>query len=120
MHALKRGEFVGVRGPFGSHWPVEEAFGNDVVIVAGGIGLAPLRPALYFLLANRQRYGRIALLYATRTPQDLLYRRELERWRGRFGIDVQVTVDSSMGDWSGHVGVVTRLIPLCGICPIAC
>jgi NAD(P)H-flavin reductase len=110
MRAMKRGDFVGVRGPFGSPWPVEEAVGDDVIIVAGGIGLAPLRPVIYFLRVNRQRYGRIVLLYGTRTPQDLLYRRELERWRGRFDFDVQVTVDSAMGDWSGHVGVVTRLI----------
>jgi NAD(P)H-flavin reductase len=110
IRALKRGDFVGVRGPFGSRWPVEEARGNDVIIVAGGIGLAPLRPVVYFLLANRQRYGKIVLLYGTRTPQDLLYRRELERWRGRFDLNVQVTVDSSKGEWSGHVGVVTRLI----------
>ena len=108
---LKRGDVVGLRGPFGSHWPVEEAEGNDVVIVAGGIGLAPLRPALYHLLANREKYGRIVLLYGARTPRDLLYRQELHRWRGRFDMDVEITVDSAANGWRGNVGVVTTLIP---------
>jgi NAD(P)H-flavin reductase len=108
--ALKPGDAVGVRGPFGSQWPTDEAVGHDVVLVAGGLGLAPLRPALYALLAARRRYGHIALLYGSRTPQDLLYRRELARWRGRFDLQVEVTVDSASGDWYGHVGVVTTLI----------
>jgi len=111
LKALKRNGVVGVRGPFGSHWPVEQAQGSDVVIVTGGIGLAPLRPALYHVLANRQEYGKVALLYGSRTPQDMLYPRELERWRGRFDLEVNATVDSAKGDWLGHVGVVTRLIP---------
>lgn len=111
MRQLKRGDVLGVRGPFGTHWPVEEAGGQDVVIVAGGIGLAPLRPALYHLLANREQYGRIVLLYGARTPQDLLYERELHEWRGRFDMEVEVTVDSATSDWRGNVGVVTTLIP---------
>jgi len=109
--ALKRGDVVGVRGPFGHGWPLEEAAGSDVVIVAGGIGLAPLRPALYQLLAQREKYGRVVLLYGARTPRDLLYERELHAWRGRFDLDVEVTVDSAANGWRGHVGVVTRLIP---------
>ncbi len=108
---LKPGDLVGVRGPYGTPWPVDRAEGLDVVIVAGGIGLAPLRPALYFLLKQREWYGRIVLLYGARSPQDLLYRRELERWRGRFDLVVEVTVDHADPSWRGHVGVVTRLIP---------
>jgi NAD(P)H-flavin reductase len=110
MRQLRRGEVIGLRGPFGSAWPVEEATGNDVVLVAGGIGLAPLRPVLYHVLVNRKQYGRVLLLYGARTPDDLLYVRELEQWRGRFDLDVQVTVDSAAHSWYGHVGVVTRLI----------
>jgi NAD(P)H-flavin reductase len=110
MLQLRRGAVLGLRGPFGSAWPIEEAEGNDVVLVAGGIGLAPLRPVLYHVLANRVRYGRVLLLYGARTPDDLLYPRELERWRGRFDLDVQVTVDSATQSWYGNVGVVTRLI----------
>jgi NAD(P)H-flavin reductase len=119
LRTLKREDVVGVRGPFGSHWPVAQAVGRDIVIVAGGIGLAPLRPVVYYLLANRQRYGKIVLLYGTRTPQDLLYRHQLERWRGRLDLDVQVTVDSATGEWSGHVGVVTSLIPRIAFEPLS-
>lgn len=111
MHGLKPGETMGVRGPFGNHWPLELARGKDVVIVAGGIGLAPLRPALYDLLAHRKRYGRVVLLYGTRTPADILFKRELKGWRSHFDLEVYITVDRSMGAWQGNVGVVTRLIP---------
>ena len=110
---LKRGQVLGVRGPFGSCWPVREAVGGDVVIVAGGIGLAPLRPVLYHLLGHRDQYGRIALLYGARTPNDRLYERELSRWRGRFDVQIEATVDTAVAgdEWRGHVGVVTTLIP---------
>lgn len=104
----KRGDILGVRGPYGQAWPVEEAAGHDVVIVAGGLGLAPLRPALYHLLAQRTRYHRLRLFYGARSPRDLLYRRELERWRGR--LDLNVTVDHGGDGWTGHVGVVTALL----------
>jgi NAD(P)H-flavin reductase len=110
LRQLKRGDVVGVRGPFGSHWPTEEAAGSDVVIVAGGIGLAPLRPVLFQLLAQRNEYGRVILLYGARTPQDLLYPRELEQWRGRFDLEVDLTVDHATEVWHGHVGVVTTFI----------
>ena len=76
MRALKRGGVLGVRGPFGSSWPVKEAIGHDVLIVAGGIGLAPLRPAIYSILAHRQKYGRVVLMYGTRTPEDILFRKD--------------------------------------------
>jgi NAD(P)H-flavin reductase len=111
MRQLSAGDVIGVRGPFGVGWPVEAADGKDVVIVAGGIGLAPLRPALYRLLAERQRYGKVVLLYGTRTPADLLFRRELELWKARLDMEVFVTVDRANGRWHGNVGVVTTLIP---------
>jgi NAD(P)H-flavin reductase len=108
---LGPGEIVGLRGPFGVGWPMAEAIGRDVVVVAGGLGLAPLRPALYRLLAERSRYGKIVLLYGTRRPEEILFRRELEEWRRRLDINVEVTVDHAVGDWYGQVGVVTTLIP---------
>jgi NAD(P)H-flavin reductase len=111
MRKLKVGDVIGVRGPFGTAWPVVEAHGNDIVIVAGGIGLAPLRPALYYVLANRTKYGKVVLLYGTRTPADILYRKELENLRARFDLEVHVTVDRAMANWHGNVGVVTNLIP---------
>ena len=111
LQRLKAGAIVGVRGPFGSHWPVEEARGNDVVLVAGGIGLAPLRPALHYLLAHRRQYGKIVVLYGTRTPSDIIYRPQLEQWRSRFDLETHVTVDRADERWLGNVGVVTKLIP---------
>jgi NAD(P)H-flavin reductase len=112
MRQLSAGDVMGVRGPFGVGWPTEEAAdGKDVVIVAGGIGLAPLRPAIYRVLAERHRYGKIVVLYGTRTPADLLYRRELELWRARLDLEVLVTVDRAGERWHGNVGVVTALIP---------
>jgi NAD(P)H-flavin reductase len=111
LRSLRRGKLLGVRGPFGSHWPVVEAAGSDMVIVAGGIGLAPLRPALYHVLSQREKYGKVVLLYGTRTPDDILYRRELERWRSRFDLEIAVTVDRAPSGWRGNVGVVTSLIP---------
>ncbi len=111
MRGMKRGDLLGVRGPFGSSWPVEEAAGKDIVIVAGGIGLAPLRPALYSILENREKYGRVVLMYGTRTPEDILFRKELERWRARLDLSVHVTVDRALTEWRGSVGVVTTIIP---------
>lgn len=112
LQRLKRGEVIGVRGPFGTSWPIEEAIGRDVVIVTGGIGLAPLRPVIYHALANRKNYGKVVLLYGARTPRDLLYARELEKWRGQFDVEVEVTLDTGTSDWRGNVGFVTALIPL--------
>ena len=111
MRTLKKGDTLGVRGPFGVGWPVEQAVGHDVLVVAGGIGLAPLRPTVYQLLANRDRYGKVVILYGTRTPADILFRKEIEAWRARLDIEVYVTVDRATEGWHGNVGVVTKLIP---------
>ncbi|MDM8521101.1 FAD/NAD(P)-binding protein [Anaerolineales bacterium HSG6] len=111
MSTLKTGDVIGVRGPYGKSWPVMQSTGRDVVIVAGGIGLAPLRPAIYQLFAKREQFGKLVLLYGTRTQEDILYRQELEQWRARFDVDVYVTVDRATSDWRGNVGVVTNLIP---------
>lgn len=107
---LATGATVGVRGPFGTSWPVRAAEGADVVIVAGGLGLAPLRPAIREVLANRQRYGRVTVLIGSRTPSDLLFKGELEEWRRRLDVDIDVTVDHADPGWRGNVGVVPALI----------
>ena len=109
--SLRPGDAVGVRGPFGTAWPVAEAEGHDIVVVGGGIGLAPLRPAIYHLLAHRERYGTVSILYGGRSPAELLYVAEVQRWRARFDVSVHVTVDAAQADWRGRVGVVTTLLP---------
>jgi NAD(P)H-flavin reductase len=105
----KRGDVIGIRGPYGSSWPIDVARGKDVCIASGGIGLAPLRPILYTILKNREDYGRVILLYGGRSPLDLLYRVELEKWANDFNVEVLVTVDRGDSSWKGHIGVVTSL-----------
>jgi NAD(P)H-flavin reductase len=107
--AAEPGQVLSVRGPFGRPWPVQRAEGFDVVLAAGGIGLPPLRPAILRMLARREHYGRLVLLYGGRSPSELLFTDELEAWR-RHGIEVFVTVDTAGPEWLGPVGVVTRLI----------
>lgn len=111
------GSWIGVRGPFGSSWPVELARGRDVVIVAGGIGLAPLRPAIYRVLRNHTEFGRLIILYGTRRPQDLLFRKELAAWARQPNTQVLITVDAADQNWRGHVGVVTRLFSYANLQP---
>ena len=108
--ALKRNDTVGLRGPFGSQWPIEQMRGRDVIVMAGGLGLAPLRPALYQLQLNRRDYRNIALLYGTRQPQSIIFSHQLDEWREREELDVAVTVDTAGRDWLGHVGIVTELL----------
>jgi NAD(P)H-flavin reductase len=108
--ATEPGGFVGVRGPFGTTWPLERAVGRDLLLVAGGIGLAPLRPAVLDVLAHRGDYRVVTVLVGARTPGDLLYREELEGWRREGAIDVLVTVDAAGSEWGGRVGVVTTIL----------
>jgi NAD(P)H-flavin reductase len=111
LQGLKRGDEVGLRGPFGAPWPVAEARGRDVLLVAGGIGLAPLRPVVHHLLRHREQFGNVCLLFGARTPADVLFQKDIETWRGRFDLSVEVSVDRGTPDWHGRVGVVTTLIP---------
>lgn len=108
---LHPGDVVGVRGPFGFGWPVSEARDKDLLVVAGGIGLAPLRPVLYHAVTHRSELGAVSLVYGARSPSDLLYRDQLEDWLQTPALDVEVTVDVSEQDWRGDVGMVTGLLP---------
>lgn len=117
LAALDEGAVLGVRGPFGVGWPMAEAEGGDVVVVAGGLGLAPLRPAILHLMHHRARYGRIALAFGMRSPDAILYRREIEDWRRRLDLDIAVTLDHAGPDWHGTVGVVPALIARLGFDP---
>ena len=102
---LKVGDVVGIRGPFGTSWPLEAIEGLDVVIACGGIGLPPLRGAIHRIIRNREKYGKVILLYGARTPKDLIYPTEYETWQ-KADIDMQVTVDRGDESWTGRVGVV--------------
>jgi NAD(P)H-flavin reductase len=110
MKAVKRGGVIGIRGPYGSGWPIQEAVGKDVLLVAGGLGIAPLRPVAYHLMRQRQDYGAVTILVGARSPADLVYRGEVERWRRRADATVHVTVDHAERDWTGPVGVVPALL----------
>jgi NAD(P)H-flavin reductase len=106
---LGAGAEIGLRGPLGTGWPLERAVGRDVVIVTGGIGLAPLRPLIDAIRDQRDRFGTVRLFYGARTPGDMLYRTELERWAASTDLEVALTVDRADDSWTGPVGVVTHL-----------
>lgn len=104
------GDVVGLRGPFGAPWPLDALGGADLLVIAGGLGLAPLRPVVYEVLARRARYGRVHLLVGARSPADLLFGAELERWQHRDDLEVRLTVDRAEPSWRGRTGVVPALL----------
>ncbi|WP_200809847.1 FAD/NAD(P)-binding protein [Demequina sp. NBRC 110054] len=121
-HALVHaspGTEIGVRGPFGTSWDVDDAAGGDVVFVTGGIGLAPLRPAILDVLRERDRYGKVLLLYGSRTPDDILFGHEMHRWADLNDVNVQMAVDNAPYGYTGKVGFVTELIARAGFNPRA-
>lgn len=105
ISGLTVGDVIGVRGPFGTSWPLEQLRGMDIVIACGGIGLPPLRGAIYHIVRHRSDYAKVTLLYGARTPADLMYPNEYDAWK-KADIDVQVTVDRGDEQWKGRVGVV--------------
>ncbi len=109
--AAEVGDVIGVRGPYGNTWPIEQSRGQDVVFVAGGIGLPPIRPAIYHTLRNRSDYGRVILLYGARTPDDMLFLDEVKQWQCNYDVDLDLIVDAGGPGWKGKVGLVTKLIP---------
>jgi len=112
------GAFAGLRGPYGTGWPLSEAKGKDLVIVAGGIGLAPLRPVIYDVLSRRNHYRKVTILYGARSPRDVVFRDELGKWVERGDIHVEISLDRGDSAWLGHVGVITRFIPWVEIDPV--
>ncbi len=127
--AARPGEMVGVRGPFGTDWgigangtgavtPMPDPAGRNILVVAGGIGLAPLRPALLTALAGRERYGRITALIGSRSPEEICFSDQFDSWR-QAGAQVLITVDRASSGWRGHVGVVTQLIDRIDVDPAA-
>ncbi len=113
MHALKAGDRIGIRGPYGKGFPVEAYEGKDMVIVAGGIGLPPLRSLINTLIdpKERKRFGRVIILYGARSPDLFIFGDERAQWEKRKDIEYKVTVDRPYPGWNGHVGVITTLVP---------
>ncbi len=114
---LRKGDVLGIRGPFGQGWPLEEARGHDVVIVTGGLGCAPVVGAIEYIFRRREQYGSIKILHGVKTPQDLLYRERFDSWRRFPDTEVLLTSDQPDKSWSYHVGVVTELFELVSIDP---
>jgi NAD(P)H-flavin reductase len=110
LHALRAGDKLGLRGPFGNGFPFDEIKGKNVVYVAGGIGLIPLRSSIVHVLQHRQEFGRIILLYGARTSRDLLYQRTIKEWRKTPGFETFITLDRDEPNWDGEVGFVNTLI----------
>ncbi len=110
LAAARPGEVIGVRGPFGTPWPIEAQESRHIVFIAGGLGLAPLRPAIHHVLAHRDRYAGLSLIFGARNPEQLLFADEIRQWKARFDTEVEVTVDHAAPGWTGRVGVVTDCI----------
>lgn len=111
MHGLQPGDKVGVRGPFGTHFPVETLKGRDLLFVCGGIGLVPVRSAIQHVMDHRSDYGNITILFGCRGPSERLFVDELDAWSRVSGVTVQETVDRGDATWQGNVGVITTLMP---------
>lgn len=109
LHGLKSGDSIGIRGPFGHGFPVENLMGKDLLFVAGGIGLVPLRSLIKYSLEHRDAFGRIIILFGSRSPQERLFTDELAAWSKRSDIEFLETVDRSADGWKGNVGVITTL-----------
>jgi NAD(P)H-flavin reductase len=107
---MKTGDWLGVRGPLGRGWPVDSTAGADVVVVAGGLGLAPVRPAIQHVIADKDRRGKNVVFYGARTPSDILFKDDLFQWAVSGDADVRTTVDRDEPGWNGNVGVVTSIL----------
>jgi sulfite reductase subunit B len=110
LAGLKQGDELGIRGPYGNSFPIDELRGQNLIFIAGGIGLAPLRSAINCVVANKDDYGRVTILYGARTKEDIVFASELDQWRQQKDLDVFTTIDKPQEGWTGNVGVVTTLI----------
>jgi NAD(P)H-flavin reductase len=118
LHALKAGDEVGIRGPYGKGFPMRILAGNDLLIIAGGLGIAPLRSLITHVLDNRRDFGKVHILFGCKEPQDMLFGDELQGWNKRTDLHYSCTVDRAAPDWAGNVGVITTLIPGVDIDPV--
>jgi len=117
LHRMRPGDYVGIRGPFGHGFPIEQMRGKDLLFAPGGLGLAPLRSLINQVLDERGSFGRVIILYGAKRPTELLFRDELEEWAAREDVEFHVTVDRGDETWDGHIGVITTLFPLVTVDP---
>ena len=120
LHRLQAGDTIGIRGPFGRGFPLEQLTGKDLLFIAGGLGLVPLRPLIKQTLQERENFGKITVLYGTKKPEERLFMKELQEWEQRRDIDYRHTLDRPLEGWRGHVGVVTTFLPELDIDPGRC
>ncbi len=111
IHKLEAGSYIGIRGPLGNGFPVEEMKGKDLLFIAGGLGLAPLRSLINYVLERRDDFAKITILYGAKNLGEILFADELELWKTRKDIELDITLDKPDDNWSGKSGVITRLIP---------
>jgi len=117
MHKLEAGDEVGIRGPFGKGFPVRILAGNDLLFVAGGLGIVPLRSLINYVIDNRRDFGKVTILLGCRTPKDMLFGDEVEQWNQRLDVNFSCTVDRADPEWAGNVGLITSLIPGINLVP---
>ncbi|MGQ9622791.1 MAG: FAD/NAD(P)-binding protein [Candidatus Caldatribacteriaceae bacterium] len=117
LHRCEVGDIVGIRGPFGVGFPITKFIGHDLLLIAGGIGIAPLRSLIVYIMDNRRDFGRVHVLFGCKDPKSLLFRDEIEMWQRRMDVSFQCTVDRADPDWKGNVGMVTSLVPGVDIVP---
>ncbi|MEA3287741.1 MAG: FAD/NAD(P)-binding protein [Candidatus Marinimicrobia bacterium] len=111
LKKYEAGDSLGIRGPYGKGFPIEKLLGKDILIIAGGIGLVPLRSLINYVLDNRTDFGRLIILYGAKTPNELLFKEEIAEWIARDDVEFHVTVDQGDENWTGNTGVITTLIP---------
>ena len=111
MQAMGKGDWLGIRGPFGKPFPVKLMTGNDLLFVAGGLGIAPLRSLINYVMDNRREFGKVDILLGCKTPTDMLFGDEIKEWQKRLDVNFSCTVDRTAPDWKGNVGLITSLIP---------
>ncbi len=117
INKLEKGSYLGIRGPLGNGFPVDEMKGKDLLFIAGGLGLAPLRSLINYVLEKRDDFAKITILYGAKSPSDILFADELDLWKARKDIELGITVDKPNDDWRGKSGVITKLIPPLNIEP---
>jgi sulfhydrogenase subunit gamma (sulfur reductase) len=111
LHRLETGDELGIRGPFGKGFPVRNLEGNDLLLIAGGLGIVPLRSLIHYVMDNRREFGQVHILLGCKNPQSMLFSDEIEAWGRRLDVEFLCTVDRADPDWKGNVGLITALIP---------